>query len=177
MTPSPPQPVTEPGARTVQVLRTALALTLSVLALGACTLVNRPSDEPAPPAQLPEAERPEAVAREFGGQFSVQGSTFPVVLSLVIRGEEVEEALLTVPELSMEARGEGYLREDRLVLELEYGDECEGDVRIAGDVASGGYVFEGTLTARDCTGAEEGALLLRRRSGDESTDHTRLRHR
>lgn len=148
----------------------ALALTLG---LGACTLVNSGSDGPAPADEAPAPPRAEAVSRSFDGQLSVQGTTLPVMLSLVIRGDEVENARLSVPELSMEALGDGRLRDGRLDLQLRYGeDRCSGDARITGDVRSGGHLFEGIMRARDCTGSEEGALVLRLRTGADSGDGT-----
>lgn len=170
-----PSPPSARGAsrRAARALRGLVTGTLAV-ALGSCTLVNGGgSDRPAPPSgDRPEAAPPpEAVRRSFEGQMSVQGTTLPVVLSLVIRGEEVEDALLSVPELSMEAQGDGRLQEGRMDLQLRYGqDGCDGDARIRGEVEPGGQLFEGVLEARDCTGAEEGALTLRLRPGGGPLD-------
>lgn len=168
----PSSPDARPHGRpTVRPLRGRGGTVVLVLAaiLPGCTLVNAPGNGTAPDPVV----APDPVARSFGGQLSVQGSTLPVVLTLVVRGEEVEEAHLAVPELSMEAHGDGRLRQGRLMLELWYGDECRGNARVSGDVEEGGWTFEGMLTARDCTGTEEGALVLHLRPENGAAGRTR----
>lgn len=173
---SSPLPGAEPVSRRSRSRRgsrrrwgTAVLAPAVGLLLGACTLVNAPTDRPAPETAPPEPPPPEAVTRSYGGHFSVQGTSLPVVLSLVLRGEEVEQARLTVPELDLEATGEGRLRAGRLDLRLRYGSEgCRGDAHIDAALVDEGRRFDGVLRARDCTGSEEGTLMLLLRPGDGS---------
>lgn len=165
-----PRPGSRPGQRFSRPGRrwgsTAFAPAVGLL-LAACTLVNAPTDRPAPEAAPPEAQPPEAVSRSYGGHFSVQGTSLPVVLSLVLRGEEVEQARLAVPELELEASGEGRLRDGRLDIRLRYGNEgCPGDADIEAALVDEGRRFDGVLRARDCTGSEEGTIVLLLRPGN-----------
>lgn len=139
-----------------------LLLLGAVLGTGACTLVNDPgrtgpAARPAEPAPEPEAE---PVTRAYRGQFRVQGATIPVHLRWTSVGSEVRDARLTVPELEIEAVGDGSLQDGRLYLELAYDGDCGGDVTVDGRLENDGYAVEGTMVAEDCTGREEGGLVL-----------------
>ena len=145
-----------------------LLLLGAVLGTGACTLVNDPgrAEPGARPVEASPEPEAEPVTRAYRGQFSVQGATIPVRLRWTSVGSEVREARLTVPELDMEAVGHGSLQDGRLYLELAYGGDCGGDVTVDGRLENDGYSVEGTMIAEDCTGREEGGLVLLLRPDD-----------
>ncbi len=131
----------------------------TALLVAGCTPVGGPGTPP-PPDET-EPPRAQLESFEYGGTVSVQGSRLPVVLSMLVRGEDVQDVVLRIPEISMVARGDGSLRDGRLELDLDYGDDCAGEAHILGLVEQQGQVVHGTLAAEDCTGSEEGALDLR----------------
>lgn len=141
-----------------------LLVTTVTVALAGCTRVGSPLP-PMPEPVDPEAEGGGDIPpyQEFGGRVWLGGEEYDLVLEVVRTAPGRVFATLRVDELSMRARGEGTATPERISLELQYGDQCQGVLRLEARLADGGYSGEGTLEAADCTGREAGPVTLLRR--------------
>lgn len=102
------------------------------------------------------------VERDFSGSVSLGGTTLPVTLRMSGPAGDLI-ATLTIPGLSVTANGGGTLSNGRLRLELAYGSDCRGEIELDGAATDDVRRVEGRVTADDCTGSEEGTVLLRAR--------------
>jgi hypothetical protein len=133
---------------------------LSVSVTSACTRVgSAPASPPAPFEPGPEATTSDVL---FSGTVTLGDQRLPVTLELRGGGDARRQATLRIPDLPVEASGEGVWSGDRIRLELRYGDGCPGTLAVDARVTEHGA--EGTLEARDCTGTDAGRLLLVRQS-------------
>jgi hypothetical protein len=140
-------------------------VTLASLVAAGCTRVGvRPPATVRPPAGA-NAGVGEASDVVFSGTVTLGSQRLPVVLELRSRGSAAENAILRIPDVSMEAIGAGRWAGNRLRLDLTYGDGCPGTVAVDATVTAGGA--EGTLEARDCTGSGAGPLVLVRQATGE----------
>ena len=91
------------------------------------------------------------------------GDDYGLVLE-VRRGQTGDvQALLDIPDLSVEASGSGRVSLSELFLEFTYGEECAGTVTLVARLSDGGVRGEGSVRARDCTGSESGTISILRR--------------
>jgi hypothetical protein len=135
------------------------------LAATGCTLVGAqregPLDLPPPPTE----SGPDVPAYQaFGGRVWLGGDDYGLVLE--VRRDETGDvqALLDIPNLSVEASGSGRVSLSELFLELTYGgEECAGTITLVARLSDGGVRGEGSVRARDCTGSESGTLSILRR--------------
>lgn len=144
-------------------------LSLAAILVMATTGCARVTGTGAPGAPSgPEAgEAPEAVpARSvWGGTITLAAQELPTVLETQARTPPRHSLILRIPELGMEARGEGSWSGDRIRGELAYGGDtaCPGTIELDVRVSEDGERARGDLTARDCTGSESGPVELLRR--------------
>ena len=148
-------------------MRSPLVATLMALTLAApgCTLVGTPRvgppDPPVPPA---ESEPAVPAYQAFGGRVWLAGDDYGLFLE--VRRDETGDvqALLDIPDLSVEASGSGKASLSELFLALTYGgEECAGTITLVARLSDGGVRGEGSVRARDCTGSESGTLSILRR--------------
>jgi len=126
----------------------------------ACTRVRaRPASPPAPSVTGPESTTSDVL---FSGTVTLGDQRLPVLLEIRGAGDARRQATLRIPDVPMEASGEGSWSGDRIRLRLRYGDGCPGTLAVDARVTEHGA--EGTLEARDCTGTDAGRLVLVRRS-------------
>lgn len=140
--------------------RRAIALVGAALLAGCARVGVEPHPASVAPAQEPAAARATDVV--FGGTVTLGSQRLPVLLELRGAGEARQHATLRIPDVPMEAIGEGSWSGDLIRLELRYGDRCPGTVAVRARVTDRGA--EGTLEARDCTGKDTGTLILQRRT-------------
>lgn len=138
----------------------------AVIFASGCTMVRgAPTASPDGTATVEPFEQanPEAL-RAYGGSVTFDGNRISLVLELV--GADTEySARLSIPSLDLDAGGEGRVDGERLVVELSYAGTCPGQLRLNGRFQDGMRRIEGSLTASDCTGEEEGAVVLLLRPG------------
>lgn len=132
------------------------------LVTGGCTMVRGVPGQPAP-GGTPEGEvaaalQPDAL-RTYGGSVTFDGNRISLLLELVGTGSEFS-ARLSIPSLDLDAGGSGTADDEQLVVELSYAGSCPGLLRLEGRFREGTRRIEGRLTASDCTGEEEGAVVL-----------------
>ena len=140
--------------------RLVTGLVMAVLASG-CSLVGGgpPGAEDHPGGAVEET------LRAYGGTVTLDGNRLPLVLELVGSGSDYS-ARLSVPSLDLDAGGAATVDGQRLSVNLEYGGvECAGRLRLVGRFWEGMRRIDGLLTASDCTGEEEGAVVLLLRPG------------
>lgn len=147
-----------------QRLSTRAGVVLLAALVSGCTMVGTRGPGEAPGPSTDETTETARVERFFGGGVTFDDTRLPLTLELFTRGAKAD-AVLRIPDLEVVARGTGTLGAERVELRLEYDAACPGvlevEARLVGDAAR----IEGRLRATDCTGSEEGALLLVRRSG------------
>jgi hypothetical protein len=106
------------------------------------------------------------VAGEWTGLLSLDEASLPADLRLRQDGAELEgvlEARLGGEGGDLVATGEGRIRSDGVVfLTLTYDLRCAGRLELEGRRSSDGFVIDGTVAARDCTGGSEGSFSFRR---------------
>ncbi len=148
-------------------MRPHLVATLMALTLAAagCTLVGSHREGPADPPIPPEESGPEVPAYQaFGGRVWLAGDDYGLFLEVRRDAAGGVQALLDIPDLSVEARGSGNASLSELFLELTYGGEdCAGTITLVARLSDGGVRGEGSVRARDCTGSESGTLSILRR--------------
>jgi len=151
-------------------LRLATSLVALAIGLSACTRVGSVTEQP------PVPEPPLAPAVQvYGGTVSLAGQDFALTLELRKTNPPNHLAALAIPEISLEARGGGTLTPERMSLELSYGGDCPGALRVEARVENGGSRATGALEATDCTGTESGPLRLLRRPEGTLGDRRPLR--
>lgn len=151
-----------------------LAVAILVWIPAGCTLVGRAAPE-ARPAAGPGAgaeegpTAPESSARRvYGGSVTLAGDRFALTLELVADGDGFA-ARLSIPDLSLDAGGEGRVEDGTLKLELRYPGTCPGRMVLEGRFEQEARRLEGRLTAGDCTGEESGAVVLLLRPAGHDT--------
>ena len=132
------------------------------LALGACAMVGGsgggPRPDEGPDAAVPSEVQGETL-RSYGGSVTFDGSRIPLTLDLV--GDEREfSARLSIPSLDLDAGGSGTAQGDELAVHLSYEGACPGRLELVGRFRDGVRRVEGDLLAVDCTGEEQGAVVL-----------------
>jgi hypothetical protein len=148
-------------------MRPSIVAPVVVLTLAAagCTLVGSHREGPADPPNPPEEPGAAVPAyQEFGGRVWLAGDDYGLFLE--VRGDAAGgvQALLDIPDLSVEATGSGRVSLSELFLEFTYGgEECAGTITLVARLSDGGVRGEGSLRARDCTGSESGTLSILRR--------------
>lgn len=140
----------------VRSIRFSLLAAVSVLA--ACSSGSSAPGTPEPPR---DGERI-LVERDFTGTVSLGGASLPVTLRMSGPAGQLI-ATLTIPDLSLIANGDGRLSEGRLRLDLQYGTDCRGQIELEGTATDDVRRVDGRITARDCTGSEDGTVVLRAR--------------
>jgi len=136
-----------------------LPLLVLLLASGGCQLIGRGSPGPeAPRASEVSVPMPSGL---FQGFMEMEGGRVEGSLTLTPRsGRELEGVFESPP--SLVATGRGTVRGSDLSLELAYGGECPGRLRLRGSWEAVSGTISGRATARDCTGEAEGTFLFRR---------------
>jgi hypothetical protein len=94
----------------------------------------------------------------------LDGNRLSLVLELVGSGSDYS-ARLSIPSLDLDAGGAATVDGQRLSITLEYGGACEGRLTLTGQFWEGMRRIQGLLKASDCTGEEEGAVVLLVRPG------------
>jgi hypothetical protein len=142
-------------------LRQNLTVVALVGALAGCTVVGGPT--PPTVETLPAPASPDPVVHHFGGDVALGGQRLDVSLELRSTDPPQYEATLRIPEISLEARGEGRLTDETLSLDLLYGDDdCAGQVHVEALMDPEGRSGAGALSATDCTGGGSGTIRLAR---------------
>jgi hypothetical protein len=139
---------------------------LTVLAVvgGACTRVGTEAVRPGPAGEARVDSGPgPPVFQVFGGRVWLAGEGYDLTLEVRRPTAGDVQAILEIPELSVEARGGGTVSLTELFLEMAYGDTCPGTVVVVAKLSDDGLRGEGRVQARDCTGSESGAVSLLRR--------------
>ena len=139
--------------------RSRLALLAAVALSAACGSASPAPPEPPTP---PPGER-RVLERTLTGAVALQGATLPITLQIYGPPGELL-ASLSVPALDLTANGGGEWRNGELRLELSYGSDCAGTVRMEGRGEFGDTRVEGRFNASDCTGSEEGTFTIRAQS-------------
>ena len=125
-------------------------------------MVRSAPGEPSPggtaEGELPAAVQPDAL-RTYGGSVTFDGNRISLLLELVGTGSEYS-ARLSIPSLDLDAGGAGTSDGEQLLVELSYAGSCPGRLQLEGRFREGIRRIEGRLTASDCTGEEEGAVVL-----------------
>jgi hypothetical protein len=107
-----------------------------------------------------------SVAGTWTGLLSLDDASLPADLRLRQDGSEltgVLEARLGGEGADLVATGDGRIRSDGVVfLTLSYDLRCAGRLELEGRRSSDGLVFDGTVSARDCTGGSDGSFSFRR---------------
>ena len=146
--------------------RVAMMSALVLFASG-CTLVRGGTTpggpDGAPAAEVAGAENAETM-RSYGGSVTFDGNRISLVLDLVGVDSDFS-ARLSIPSLDLDAGGAGKVEGEELSVELSYAGTCPGELRLSGRFREGMRRIEGRLTASDCTGEEEGAVVLLLRPG------------
>ena len=138
-----------------------LTVVALVGALAGCTVVGGPT--PPTVETLPAPVSPDPVVHHFGGDVALGGQQLDVSLELTSTDPPQYEATLRIPVISLEARGEGRLRDESLSLDLFYGDDdCTGQVHVEALMDPEGRSGAGAISAMDCTGGESGTIRLAR---------------
>jgi len=167
----PPTP-TRPTHRAAAALVAALAMTISA---SACTVVGAGAPRGPLPPPAPEAPTPaqsSTPARVYGGSVPFGGDRIPMVLELSPDGQALS-AHLSIPSLALDAGGPGWARGEELTADLTYEGPCPGHLTLDARFVEGSRRIEGRLKATDCTGVEQGdVLLLLRPSGSAASAHT-----
>lgn len=142
------------------------ALTLAA-ALTGCTVVGKPQTAApvAPPAQETSG-RSTPWQETYGGRVVLQGQKLSLLLLLELNGpgDARVHAVLHIDEIGLVAEGDGTRHDGALDLKLAYLGNCPGKLVLTAEPAAGEGALAGTLQATDCTGKEEGAVRLLRRS-------------
>jgi hypothetical protein len=87
----------------------------------------------------------------------LEGGEIPGALEIIREGRRgIRGALQTASGLR--ADGQGSLQGDKLSLELVYGGDCPGRMRLEGSWDEGEGRYEGTVQASDCTGNAAGTF-------------------
>ncbi len=145
----------------VESRRISATLALVLFASG-CTLVRGVSTpggpDGAPSVEVAGAENAETM-RTYGGSVTFDGNRISILLELVGVDSDFS-ARLSIPSLDLDAGGAGKVEGEQLSVELAYAGTCPGQLRLSGRFREGMRRIEGRLTASDCTGEEEGAVVL-----------------
>ena len=133
----------------------------AAFALAGCAVVGSGSgsraadDGPAP-----------SIAGEWTGLLTLDDASMSAELRVQQRGgalEGVLEARFEGGGSDLVATGDGRIRSDGVVfLTLSYDLRCAGRLELEGRRSSDGFVLDGTVSARDCTGGSEGSFSFRR---------------
>jgi hypothetical protein len=121
----------------------------ALLAAGGCSLISR---APAPATDL---------SGRYEGVLRLEGDDIDGGLTIEQDGGRVNATLAT--EVGIAAEGRGTLEGTVLRIELDYGAECEGTLKLAGQALEGGTRLAGTVEAEDCTGPATGSFSFSRR--------------
>lgn len=146
-------------------MRTPPALLIGALTVvsTACTRIGSAPAPPVQPVPRPEAADSEPAStpyQDFEGSVGLGAQEFLVILRLErVQGAAVQ-AVMRIPALGLEARGNGTATARKLGLSLRYDDGCEGVLTIEARLSDDGLSGDGTLEAADCTGRESGRLAL-----------------
>jgi hypothetical protein len=147
--------------------RRVAVMSALVLFASGCTLVRggtTPSGpDGAPAAEVAGAENAETM-RSYGGSVTFDGNRISLVLELVGVDSDFS-ARLSIPSLDLDAGGAGKVEGEQLSVDLSYAGTCPGRLRLNGRLWEGMRRIEGSLRASDCTGEEEGAVVLLLRPG------------
>ena len=108
----------------------------------------------------PDVERGIAIGGDYRGYLWVEGEPFAGTLVLTGGGRAVGARLAS--EAGVSGSGEGQLARNSLLVEIAYRTSCPGALVLDGSVTEDGGRFEGTFTARDCTGSSSGRFDFRR---------------
>ena len=152
-----------PGSRN----RSLVMMMTAVVFASGCTVVRGVPTAPGPEgAAAEEAAGPESgdALHSYGGSVTFDGNRMSLVLDLVGTGSDYS-ARLSIPSLDLDAGGAGTVEGEQLSVELSYPGTCPGQLRLTGRFREGMRRIEGRLTASDCTGQEEGAVVLLLRPG------------
>jgi hypothetical protein len=108
----------------------------------------------------PIPEREIAIGGDYRGYLWVEGQPVPGTLVLTGGGRAVEARLAS--EAGVSGSGGGQLAGNSLLVEIAYRTSCPGELILDGSVTEDGGRFEGSFTARDCTGSSSGRFDFRR---------------
>lgn len=111
-------------------------------------------------ASLGSGEPPAEIAGIYSGMVDIGTDEVRGTLVLEQRGRRLEGSL-EMPGVAAAGRGE--IEGAGFVLELDYGDDCEGVITLSGRSADGQQLI-GSLQAEDCTGRIAGSFTFRRGS-------------
>ena len=107
-----------------------------------------------------------SIAGEWRGLLSLDDASMSADLRLRQNGGNLEgvlEARFDEGGTDLVATGDGRIRSDGVVfLTLSYDLRCAGRLELEGRRSSDGFVIDGTVSARDCTGGSEGSFSFRR---------------
>jgi hypothetical protein len=142
--------------------RQIVLLLAIVLAASSCSVVGH-GPEAVGPSERPTVDRPPPgelpVERDYGGSVTFSGNRISLVLHLSGVGDEYS-AELQIPDLDLEASGTATIQGDYLSVDLSYAGECPGRLSLTGRLRERERRIEGRLTASDCTGEEDGVVVL-----------------
>ena len=125
------------------------ALLPATVLLAACSLVSR--SEP-PVADL---------TGTYSGILRLEGEEIPATLRVTQDAGRVEVALSAA--VGLDAKGQGRLEGTVFRVELGYGEDCRGTLKLAGQALDQGQRLVGIVEVEDCTGPAEGSFSLSRR--------------
>jgi hypothetical protein len=121
---------------------------LAVLPISGCQVLGGPG---------PFRSAGEGGSPVYQGVLSLEGSELPAALEISRTGRRTVEAALQATS-GLLADGEGQVRGSKLTLDLAYGGECPGWMKLEGPWNENAGTFEGVVTAQDCTGGSEGTF-------------------
>ncbi len=125
-----------------------------ILFLGSCQVIGGGPKSPSGTG-IPEPGRAEGVV--YQGSLVLEGGEIPGALELIREGRRgIRGALQT--STGLVADGVGSLRGRALTLELAYGGDCPGRMRLEGEWDEGEGRYQGTVQASDCTGSAAGTF-------------------
>lgn len=93
----------------------------------------------------------------YQGSLFLEGGEVSAALEITRKGRrEVRAALQTASGLL--ADGMGRIRGERLSIDLGYGGECPGTMKMEGQWDQESGIYQGDLSAQDCTGKAIGSF-------------------
>lgn len=132
----------------------ALALLVLLLFVGGCQRIGLFSSGA---GQGGREEAAPGSGTVYQGFLVIDGGRVPAALEIIGERRRTIRGILQTSE-GVRAQGEGRIRGETLSLELTYGGRCPGQIDLEGDWDRDSHLYEGELTASDCTGTARGTF-------------------